>query len=95
MIRKFLFNLILLCGLGFASHAKANNVLNFGPLKVKELEQIYQHYDYKGERGYLMIPGYHYPPIILSVFPSDFNSISDEAERNALFIKILAPLALK
>lgn len=95
MIKKFLFNLILLCGLSCPAHAFGADVLNLGPLRVKELEQIYQFYDYKGERGYLMVPGYHYPPIILSTFPVDFSSITDEAERNALFIKILAPLALQ
>lgn len=42
-----------------------------------------------------MLPGYHYPPIYLSSFPTDFDSVADEQKRIALFIKILAPLALR
>ena len=42
-----------------------------------------------------MLPGYHYPPIYLSSFPTDFDAVADEQKRIALFIKILAPLALR
>lgn len=96
MIKKFLFEIILLAGLGSISEpAYSAEALTLGPIKVAELEQIYDYYDYKGERGYLMIPGYHYPPIYLQTFPEDFNAITDEKHRNGLFIKILAPLAMK
>ena len=74
---------------------KAANELVLGKISVTELEDIYDFYGYHGEKDYLMIPSYHYPPIFLKHFPSDFNKISDEKKRNALFIKILAPLAIK
>lgn len=42
-----------------------------------------------------MLPKLKYPPIFLKKFPSDYTAIGDETERNALFIKILTPLALR
>lgn len=85
----FLFSLLL------AFPAAAADELELGSIKVKQLEEIYAFYGYEGEKGYLMLPSYHYPPIFLKYFPSDYNQISDEQQRNALFIKILAPLALR
>ncbi len=78
-----------------AGTLKAAETIELDKVSVKELQSIYDFYGYNGEKGYLMIPSYHYPPIFLRKFPTDFNSISDEAERNALFIKILAPLAIR
>ena len=75
--------------------AKAADALNLGKISVAELEEIYDFYDYHGEKDYLMIPSYHYPPIFLKYFPSDFAKITDEKKRNAMFIKILAPLTMK
>ncbi len=74
--------------------ASASDQLTFGRLSVSRLEAVFDFYGYNGEKGYLMIPGYRYPPIFLRYFPDDFNKITDEKRRNALFIKILAPLAL-
>ncbi len=65
------------------------------PLTTEQLRQLYDFYAYHGEKDYLMIPSYKYPALLLSRFPEDYDKITDEKERNALFIKILAPLALK
>ena len=65
------------------------------PVTTSELKKLYDFYGYHGEKDYLMLPSYKYPALFLSHFPKDFNKITDEKERNALFIKILAPLALK
>ena len=75
--------------------ARAADSLEFGKISVAELEDIYDFYDYHGEKDYLMIPSYHYPPIFLRYFPTDFNKITDEKKRNAMFIKILAPLTIR
>jgi len=73
----------------------ASDKLELGEITTDQLEEIFSFYNYTGEKDYLMIPQYSYPPIFCSQFPSDFHSITDENKRNALFIKILAPLALK
>ena len=75
--------------------ALATESIELGKITVQELEQIFSFYQYDGEKGYLMIPEYNYPPIFCNYFPSDFNTITDEKKRNTLFIKILAPLTLK
>ncbi len=92
-MRYLLFVLYLLLALPVP--AKAADALNLGKISVAELEEIYDFYDYHGEKDYLMIPSYHYPPIFLKYFPSDFAKITDEKKRNAMFIKILAPLTMK
>lgn len=91
MARYFLF---LLFFMGLALPAAAAE-LRLKALDTAQLRQIYDLYGYHGEKDYLMIPSYKYPAIFLSHFPNDFGKITDEKERNALFIKILAPLALK
>lgn len=78
-----------------AFSVRAQSELWLKPLNLGQLEQIYKFYDYEGERGYLMLPSYHYPPLYLTALPSDFNKIDSETDRTSLFIKILAPLALK
>lgn len=78
-----------------AGSAAASPELNLGRLSVEELEAVYAFYDYDGEKGYLRIPQYRYPPIFLKYFPNDYNTITDESRRNALFIKILAPQTLR
>ena len=75
--------------------AQAADKLELGRISVSELEEIYDFYGYHGEKDYLMIPSYHYPPIFLKYFPNDFAKITDEKKRNAMFIKILAPLTMK
>ena len=78
----------------FPSFAKAKE-LWLKNIPVKQLQNLYQQADYIGERGYLMLPSNQYPKIFLKNFPENYTSITDEKERNALFIKIMAPLALK
>lgn len=91
MARYFLL-LLFFMGLAFPAAAAE---LRLKALDTAQLRQIYDLYGYHGEKDYLMIPSYKYPAIFLSHFPDDFGKITDEKERNALFIKILAPLALK
>ena len=86
---------IVCCFLFFAKSLCAAEFIEIDHIKVQDLQDIYAFYNYNGEKGYLMIPSYHYPPIFLRHFPDDFASITNEAERHALFIKILAPLALR
>jgi Bax protein len=64
-------------------------------IPLKQLQNLYNEIEYTGTKGYLMLPSYKYPSVFLKNFPTDYSKISDEAERNALFIKILSPLALK
>lgn len=92
MARNLLLSLLFFLSLTFPA---AGAELRLKTLNTAQLRQIYDLYDYHGEKDYLMIPSYKYPAILLSHFPDDFGKITDEKERNALFIKILAPLALK
>ena len=64
-------------------------------IPIKQLKNLYNQIGYDGVKGYLMLDTHQYPRIFLKNFPKDFSSITDEAERNVLFIKIVTPLALK
>ena len=64
-------------------------------ITVDKLQELYKACNYDGEKGYLMLPSYRYPAIFLRNFPLDYGKLTDEKSRNALFIKITAPLALK
>ena len=75
--------------------AGAAEGLFLGRLSADQMDAVFDFYGYDGEKGYLMLPDYHYPPIFLKYFPDDFHKITDEKRRNALFIKILAPLSLR
>ena len=75
--------------------AIATDFIEIGKIKTKQLEDIFNFYQYQGEKEYLMVPSYNYPPIFCQYFPEDFSTISDEKHRNAMFIKILAPLTLR
>ena len=75
--------------------AIATDFIEIGKIKTKQLEDIFNFYQYHGEKEYLMVPSYNYPPIFCQYFPEDFSTISDEKHRNAMFIKILAPLTLR
>lgn len=88
-----LLTALVLCLLAFPLYAAEK--LEFGRLSTAQLQAIFDHYQYTGEKGYLRVPQYSYPPLFFKYFPHDFNSITDEAKRNALFIKILAPLTLR
>lgn len=74
--------------------AKADEVW-LKDIPVQKLQALYNQTGYTGAKGFLMLPDHTYPPIFLKNFPSDYNTLTDEAQRNALFIKILTPLALK
>lgn len=93
IIRPLIFAICLLCSLSVS--AAAQKSLELGAVDIKGLEAIYQFYGYDGVKGYLRLPDYTYPPIYLTSFPVDYAQITDEKKRNALFIKILAPLAFK
>lgn len=92
MIWRLLF--CLCCALIFSSPLLAAEILVSAP-HTAELEKIYDYYKYNGERGYLMLDNYRYPPLYLQKFPADFAKITDEQRRVSLFIKILAPLAFR
>lgn len=93
MIKRLAAIVFLLTTL--ALPVRAAEELWLKPLTLPQLEEIYNFYNYIGERGYLMLPSYHYPPIFLNVFPTGFAELSDKEKRVPLFIKIMAPLALK
>ena len=69
--------------------------LTFGHLNTQQLKEIFSYYNYNGEKGYLQVKDYNYPPLFFNYFPNDFSTITDENERNATFIKILAPLTIR
>jgi Bax protein len=64
-------------------------------IPLAKLEQLYKDINYTGERGYLLLPDLQYPAVFLKNFPKDYASLANEKQRNTLFIKILAPLALR
>ena len=59
---------------------------------VKELENLFTKHHYLRFRA---LPNNEYPAIFVKKLPSDFNKIEQQKYRNELFIRILAPLALK
>lgn len=76
-------------------HAAQAQELWLQNIPIKQLQTLYEKSGYDGIKGYLRIPDRKYPAIFLKNFPSDYASVTDEEKRNALFFKILAPLALK
>ncbi|MBE6454376.1 MAG: hypothetical protein E7004_02325 [Alphaproteobacteria bacterium] len=86
----FFFALLL-----FSSQAKAND-LWLKDIPVKKLENLYQDINYQGDiKDHLMLKDKKYPRIFLKNFPLGYEKITDEQKRNALFLKILIPLAMK
>jgi len=69
-------------------------VLWIADVDVMHLEKVFSDCGYEGERGYLRLDDFEYPKVFLKKFPVDYGKIGDEEKRNALFIKILAPLTL-
>ena len=94
-MKRLTFSLLLLLLAFFPAVASADDELWLQDIPLSKLQDVYHRCSYEGMRGYLMLPSYKYPPVYLKNFPADYNKLSDETERNALFIKILAPLALK
>lgn len=93
MIKKII---LLIFSLFLYSTASAEE-LWLHDIPVSQLYELYKKVNYTGteEKNWLMLKSLSYPAVLLKNFPPDFNSITDRDERNALFIKILAPLALK
>lgn len=79
----------------WATFPAAAGELWLNDIPLEKLQNLYNRCGYDGVRGYLMLPSYKYPPIFLKKFPADYNHMPDEDKRNAVFIKILAPLALR
>lgn len=94
-MKRLTFSLLLLLLAFFPAVASADDELWLQDIPLSKLQDVYHRCSYEGMRGYLMLPSYKYPPVYLKNFPADYNKLTDETERNALFIKILAPLALK
>ena len=59
---------------------------------VSELEELFTKHKYARFRA---LPNNEYPAIFVKKLPSDFKQIEQQKYRNELFIRILAPLALK
>ncbi len=92
--RNSLFAIIFFAQIFFSVSVCAEEIW-LKDIPLKELQSLYSKVGYDGEKGYLMLPSYRYPAIYLKNFPTDYNDLTDEKERNTLFIKILTPLALR
>ncbi len=98
MIQKILlFLLFSLPFLPIPSFA-AMDVREFGGIiyvdnaSAKELEEIFKSYNYQRFRA---LNDDAYPAVFVRKLPSDFSAVRPQKYRNELFIRILAPLALK
>lgn len=93
IINKTIFFILLLTLYIPSTQAKEIWLKNIPTAKLTEL---YQQVGYTGwkDKDWLMIPSHKYPAILLKNFPEDFAQITDEKERNSLFIRIMAPLAM-
>lgn len=90
---KRIFSIIcLIFVLHCSSAASAPLELNIKKISAAEASALF---DFYGFPNYLPLPDYEIPPIFLNTLPTGFNAITDEKERNSLFIRILAPLAFK
>lgn len=61
-------------------------------ISVNELEEYYKKFGYV---DYIYMPDWQYPPIFLNEMPKDFSQIEDASKKNNLFLRIIAPIALK
>ena len=98
-MKKLWFSILTACFLLFGFSAKAeivshefNGILYVDETTVEELEQLFEKYNYRYFRGKL---DNAYPAIFLKKLPKDFAQIESQKYRNEVFIRILAPLALK
>ena len=65
-------------------------------IPVKKLEALYKEINYKGyPKDHLLLDDRKYPRIFLKNIPKGYEKITEEEERNNLFLKIMIPLALK
>ena len=92
-MHKILFILISL--LILSSPVKAED-LWLKDIPVKKLEELYQDINYKGDiKDHLLLDEKTYPRVFLKNLPLDYEKITDEKQRNTLFLKILIPLAMR
>lgn len=98
-MKKWWFSILATSLILFSFSAKAelishefNGVIYVDETTVEELEQLFEKYNYRYFRGKL---DNAYPAIFLKKLPKDFAQIESQKYRNEVFIRILAPLALK
>ena len=72
-------------------HESAGNIY-ITQTTVAELENFFDKYDY---RRFNILEDDAYPKIFVAKLPSDYNETQTQKDRNELFIRILAPIALK
>jgi len=98
MIKQILYPLFLLAILTASpvsaeiSLKENDGVIYVEKATVTELEDLFKKYKYQ---RFLGLPNDDYPAIFVKRLPSDFSQIQQQKYRNELFIRILAPLALK
>lgn len=100
MIKKifyifFIFSIVL--GYWTPSYAeikinKFGNVTYIENATINELEEVFKKHKYRRFRA---LDNDSYPAIFVKTLPIDFETVSTQKYRNELFIRILAPLALK
>ncbi len=98
-MKKFYHILLIFLFLLFFSNAQAQinikeyqGALYINNATVKELEDVYKKNHYQ---RFNYLKDDKYPSIFVNELPSDFQEIKSLKYRNELFIRILAPLALK
>lgn len=97
MIKNFFITLILMLLNSYPIHAditwrQYNGNIYVQESTVAELEDLFTKSHYRRFRG---LEHNAYPAIFVTKLPSDYNQIKSLKYRNELFIRILAPLALK
>lgn len=98
MIKRILYSLFFLTILAvFPANAEIllrenDGIIYVEKSTVTELEDLFKKYKYQRFRA---LPNDDYPAIFVKRLPSDFGQIERQKYRNELFIRILAPLALK
>jgi Bax protein len=71
---------------------KFGNVTYIENATIQELEEVFKKHKYKRFRA---LDNDSYPAIFVKNLPIDYETVSSQKYRNELFIRILAPLALK
>ena len=91
-MRKLCSIIFLIIVLHCGNALSAPQELNIEKISAANASTLF---DFYGFPSYLPLPNYEIPPIFLKTLPTGYNDITDEKERNSLFIRILAPLAFK
>ncbi len=100
MFKKIILFIIFILGICKTIYAAPSSikVTEFGGIlyvenaSVSELENLFKKYKYS---RYQALDDNAYPAIFTHTLPRDFTEIRSQNKRNELFIRILAPLALK